>query len=495
MILSPSEMRALEQGAFADGVSPEALMNEAGARIAEAIQQFCPVPGECTAVFGKGHNGGDALVAARHLASAGWTVHLVPAFPRDQWATLTRKKFEEAGLAHHHAPGRLPVMQGRPSIILDGLLGTGASGALREPIWGLCAQINRIRQQCPTQVFALDLPTGLDGGTGEASEDAVVADFTLTVGMAKTGLLADSATPFVGRLAVMPLRELSARAAVDAARGTVATPAALQLPRRRFDSHKGDYGRVGIVAGSRGFSGAAVLCANACVRAGAGLVTLYVPEEIYPIVASAVIPEVMVHPVAHYRDLLETRRDVLALGPGLGQERREEVLELIRHCQQPMIVDADGLNILAHSPEILRDCAGPRLLTPHPGEMARLAPESAGRLRREIVEQWTGRYPGTLLLKGARTVIAEPGRPLSYNTTGNPGMGSGGMGDTLTGVCAALAGQGLPLYDCARLGAWLCGHAAELALTQGGESEESLTATRLVEFLGLAFRDLRAEVF
>jgi NAD(P)H-hydrate epimerase len=238
-----------------------------------------------------------------------------------------------------------------------------------------------------------------------------------------------------------------------------------------------------------------VLCANACVRAGAGLVTLYVTEQIYPITAAAVMPEVMVRPIADYRDLLETRRDVLALGPGLGQERREEVLELVRRCEQPMIIDADGLNILAQNPEVLRERAGPRLLTPHPGEMARLAPGGEGRTRRELVADWNGRYPGTLLLKGSRTVIGEPGHPLSYNTTGNPGLASGGMGDTLTGVCAALAGHGLPLYDCARLGSWLCGRAAELAVAHGGESEESLVASRVADFLGMAFRDLRAGVF
>ncbi len=476
-------------------------MDDAGAQIAVAVQQFSPRSGVCIAAFGKGHNGGDALVAARHLASAGWTVHLVPAFPRSEWAPLTRTKYEEAGLAHQHSPGVLPVLHGRhtagSTVLLDGLLGTGATGPLRDPIRALCRQINQLRERTPARVFALDLPTGLDGDTGEASEDAVVADFTLAVGAAKTGLVMDGATHFVGRLAVLPLRELDTRMPANDGRETVATPAELQhlLPRRRFDSHKGDFGRIGIVAGSRGLVGAAVLCANACVRAGAGLVTLYVLEPIYAIAAAAVSPEVMVRPITSFRELLETRRDVLALGPGLGQGRREEVLDLIRHCEQPMIIDADGLNVLAHAREILRDCAGPRLLTPHPGEMARLLPGSDGRSRREIAEEWIGTFPGTLLLKGARTLIAEPGRPISFNTTGNPGMASGGMGDTLTGICAALAGHGLPLFDCARLAAWLSGRAAELAVTHGTDSEESLVASSVVDSLGQAFRDLRAGVY
>jgi hydroxyethylthiazole kinase-like uncharacterized protein yjeF len=173
------------------------------------------------------------------------------------------------------------------------------------------------------------------------------------------------------------------------------------------------------------------------------------------------------------------------------------VLALIEKAPQPMVVDADALNLLAPHIELLGKCAGPRLLTPHPGEMARLlskgdSSESADETpRREIVEKFTAQWPVALLLKGSRTIIGERGRPLSYNTTGSPGMATGGMGDVLTGVCAALAGQGLALYDAARLGAWLCGHAAEIAIESGRESEESLSAGHLSAQFGRAFKELR----
>ncbi len=204
----------------------------------------------------------------------------------------------------------------------------------------------------------------------------------------------------------------------------------------------------------------------------------------------------MVRPVRSFLEVLDTRRDVLALGPGLGHERREEVLALIRRCEQPMVLDADGLNILSADLSALGECAGPRLLTPHPGEMARLLPGAeTGKARREIAEEFTARWPVTLLLKGSRTLIAERGKPLSYNTTGTPGMASGGMGDALTGVCAALLGHRLPLRDAARLGAWLCGRAGELALSHGGASEESLSATKVIAQLGAAFGELRARSF
>ena len=494
MILTCAEMKALEARAFADGVSPERLMEEAGAEIAAAVRQFFPHAGKCTVAFGKGHNGGDALVAARLLALRGWQIELRPAFPAAEWSPLTARKHRELRDERPESTAVVRLGKGQTLIVLDGLLGIGGDGALREPIRGAAREINRLRAEESAHVFALDLPTGLGGDSGAADADCVVADFTLTVGFAKRGLLADAATRCVGRLAVLPLAELSARAGNDSARETVATAREMSalLPRRHFDMHKGGCGRVGIVAGSAGLTGAAVMTAEACVHAGAGLVTLCVTPEIWPIVAGRIAPEVMVRAVASYREVLDARHVVLAIGPGLGTGRAEDVLELIGRAPQPMIADADALNILATRPDVLARSAGPRLLTPHPGEMARLDPASAQRPRAGTVADFTGRFPATLLLKGARTVIGERGRALSYNTTGNPGMATGGMGDVLTGVCAALAAQGLALHDAARLGAWLCGRAAELAVYSGAESEESLSATHVIGRLGDAFKNLRA---
>ena len=495
MILTCAEMKALEARAFADGVPPEALMDEAGAEIAAAVRQFCPGAGKCVVFFGKGHNGGDALVAARHLASSHWEIELRAVFPEEAWSDLTRKQHRRFHDAAERAGETVGPRACPPvTIVLDGLLGIGSGGALREPVRAAAKEINRLRKQDGALVFALDLPTGLDADSGATDADCVVADHTLSIGFAKRGLLADGATHFTGRLAVLPLAELSARAASTRPAETVATPRTLAglLPRRSFDTHKGGCGRVGIVAGSVGLTGAAVMTAEACVHAGAGLVTLYVTPEIYPIVAARSTPEVMVTPVATFEEILSARHDVLAIGPGLGGARGEEVLALIERAHQPMVVDADALNLLASRIATLDRALGPRLLTPHPGEMARLEPASLTRSRRGAVEAFTARFPATLLLKGARTLVGERGFPLSYNTTGNPGMATGGMGDVLTGVCAALAGQGLALYDAARLGAWLCGRAAELAVFGGGESEESLSASHVIGRLGEAFRNLRA---
>jgi NAD(P)H-hydrate epimerase len=355
-------MKELEARAFAEGISAEMLMEEAGVQIAQAVRQFFPTPGSCLAFFGKGHNGGDALVAARHLAMAGWQVQTKSAFARRDCSPLTRKKLSQF---EKHQTKELPAP---PLVVLDGLLGIGAEGALRDPIVAAAREINRLRHERAAHVFALDIPTGLNGDSGEAEKDAVEADFTLTIGFPKPGLLADSATRHVGRLAVLPLPALTQRARTQTATAQLVVPQSIAklLPRRSFDVHKGDFGRVGIVAGSRGLTGAAVMCANACVRAGAGLVSLYVTEDIHAIVAAAASPEVMVRPVSSYTEVLDKERDVLALGPGLGQERREQVLELVVRATQPTILDADALNIIATDLDVLERCAGPRLLTPHP---------------------------------------------------------------------------------------------------------------------------------
>jgi NAD(P)H-hydrate epimerase len=495
-IVSCAEMRRIEELTFAGGVTPESLMEQVGRQIAEAVMQTRRRPGLAAVYYGKGHNGGDALVAARFLAEAGWEIELRPQEPEaSKLAELTRKKLEELDSTRRGRGAGKGGLYG--SVILDGLLGIGASGPLREDIRALTREINERRANGNARVFAVDLPTGLNGDTGEADPDCVVADVTVTAGYAKSGLVADGAAAFAGRLAVAPLREFERHAPKEFS-GETATPESLVglLPRRNFESYKTEYGRVGIIAGSPGFTGAAVLCASGALRGGAGLVVLYAPEDIDPVLAVAAPPEVMVRPVKSYSEVLEQKHDVLAVGPGLGESRAGAILHLIEYAEGPMVLDADGLNLVAkHEPGLLKRCAGPRLLTPHPGEMARLFPEAKGLSRYETAARFTernaeSRFPITLLLKGSRTIIYQQGKPASYNTTGNPGMGTGGMGDVLTGVCAALIGQHLSPYDAARTGAWLCGRAAELAVA--ARAEESLAALDVVQSLGGAFGMLRS---
>ena len=326
--------------------------------------------------------------------------------------------------------------------------------------------------------------------SGEASEDAIVADVTLSVGAAKTGLLMDQATPYVGRLAVLPLAELTSRMEPDAGVQSVATPTELQrlLPRRKFDSHKGDYGRIGIVAGSRGLVGAAVLCGEClCARRRRARDALRDGGDLPDRWEPPFTPEVMVRPIDGLpRTAGDTRRDVLALGPGLGQDRPEEVLELIRRCEQPMIIDADGLNMLATSPDVLRRVrrAAPADATPR-RDGAPVARHGGTDSAGTGGGRGSATYPGTLLLKGSRTVIAETGRPVSYNTTGNAGARQRRHGRHAHRRLRRTRRTRPARSTTARASAaWLCGHAAELAIAHGGESEESLIASRVVGLTG-----------
>lgn len=492
MLVSCEEMRRLEEAAFARGIRAGDLMEEAARGIAEIVRQFHPVPGQCIAYCGKGNNAGDALAALKFLKEWGWDVSVSLAFKEGD--------FSELPAAHYQAlqPGSFGgiVARGKPLVVLDGLLGVGATGEPRDPIAGEIAAINRLRREQAAWVLAIDIPSGLQGDTGQPAAHCVEADLTATIGYAKQGLVRDEATNFVGRLALIPLEDLDKPASTHPGRISTASEIAAWLPSRGYDQHKGDFGRIGIVAGSPGYLGAARLCSAAAVKAGAGLVTLYVRPETQMAFATACIPEVMVKVLKSYRDVLDEKLDVVAVGPGLGMEAVSEISAIVQRAKQPVVVDADALNVVARDISLLKYCAGPRLLTPHPGEMERLLAQK-NHTRREWLEDFLAKYPVTLLLKGARTVIGAPSGPRYYNTTGNPGMGSGGMGDVLTGVCAALLAQveGKEPLRAAVLGAWLCGRAAERAIFSDQESPESLCAENVLEHLGGAFQDLRRQVY
>jgi hydroxyethylthiazole kinase-like uncharacterized protein yjeF len=498
-ILSSAQMRAVEEAAFARGVEVEALMDRAGAGVARCVWQFFPRPATCIVFAGKGHNGGDALVAAQHLKRAGWKIDIRLPFAENDCSELTRKKLQalrdipdssDRNVTDHIIWAASPC----PTIVLDGLLGIGAKSFLREPIRTAAQEINRLRREQNAFVFAVDLPTGLDGNTGETDpEDSVCADFTATIGFAKHGLIVDTSLDLVGRLEVVPLEDLVPDEATP--NELVATAHSLRplRPRRKFDAYKNQFGRIGVVAGSKGFIGAALMTTRGALRAGAGLVEVFVPDNIYEIVASSAPVESMVKPVRSYKNLLDENIEIWAVGPGLGKARAGEILQLIERAEQPMVVDADGLNILAGKIDALRRCRGPRLLTPHPGEMGRLI--DMGKMSRAgVARNFCDAFPVTLLFKGSRTIVCEKDRPISYNTTGNPGMASGGMGDVLTGVCAGMLGQKLAPYDAARVGAWVCGRAAEMAVFGGKRSEESLLAADVLEHLGAAFNEIRDPV-
>ncbi|OHE76227.1 MAG: hypothetical protein A3F67_04050 [Verrucomicrobia bacterium RIFCSPHIGHO2_12_FULL_41_10] len=487
MILTVSQMQQVEKEALVHGAQVEDLMEEAGSGIARVIEQFFPKAGTCVVYCGKGHNGGDALVAARFLALHHWKVLIRLAFPKKEMALLAQAHLQEL-IENHHATSLegVPGQNDSPLILIDGLLGIGACGEPQGSLALLIQEMNEVRHTHGAFTVAADLPSGLDATTGESAVSCVQADLTVTIAFAKTGLLADRATNYVGRLALVPLSALTAQAGDSASLITSKIVRAL-LPPRSFDVHKGIFGHVGIVAGSRGYLGAARMASTAALHAGAGLVTLYALPDHYELLATSCSPEVMIKPIARWSDVLSESLDALAIGPGLGEKHHVDILEIVKEATIPCVVDADALNALAPKIELLLQCQGPRLLTPHPGEMERLFP-AEGRDRSVWATAFVEKYPVILLLKGARTIIAEKKMPLAYNTTGNPGMASGGMGDVLTGVTAAFLAGGQTPRDAAMLGAWLCGRAAECAIYEGMASEESLVASDVIAHLGRAMK-------
>jgi ADP-dependent NAD(P)H-hydrate dehydratase / NAD(P)H-hydrate epimerase len=493
--LTIAETLASEAVAKANGWSEEQLLNLAGERLGRAIGRFFPRPGTVVGYLGKGHNAGDTLVALRILRDEfGWDIAARLAFPISECAPLTRMKWVESGIS---LPlDRMPAWRGlkRPLLLLDGLLGSGSRGSLREPLLELAREISNLRRQAGARVAAVDIPSGIDPDSGRISPDPVTADVTFMIGNAKLGLLTGQAATATGALAVVSVEPLTV---TRSGPFEIISPQTLEFAKspRPFDFHKGMAGRVAIVAGSRTYTGAAVLAASGALRGGAGLVTLFVPAGVRHLVASSCPPEVIVREIEKPRDVLEFRCDSMVIGCGLGQldsMTEDGLLELISYSTTPTVVDADALNLLART-ESLGILSDRHVLTPHPGEFARLAPDLAGLTREEAARRFSDeRCAGVLMLKGCRTLVTRKGAALWCNSTGTPAMATGGQGDLLAGVIGARLAIGDAPMEAAALSAWLCGRAAEIAMQDANSSEESLIPSDVLRCLGGAFGDWKS---
>lgn len=478
-----NEMRALEEAAMAAGTSEAELMEMAGSALGWAICRQFPHYRAAVAYLGKGHNAGDTLIALRVLKECcGWKIAVRAAFPRNDWAPLTQKQW--AALEIDEPLDELPLaFSGADTLLIDGLLGIGAKGALREPLLGLAREMGEFRNRKGLTVVAVDLPSGVDPDCGEVFQGAVRADRTFMIGAAKVGLLKAEAANAVGSLALVRVEGL-----VGGADGVgIISPQTMDFGKapRVFEFHKGKAGRVGILAGSSAFSGAALLASLGALRAGGGLVTLHSPTAACDAIRARLPLEAMLKPCDDPREMLKERFDAIVVGPGLGEmsdDFSEGLLELIRKTEVPMVIDADGLNLISRK-GLKTDSR--HVLTPHPGEFSRLAPELAELPRQQAARRFSENCESVLLLKGARTVVSVAGKPLRINSTGSPAMANGGQGDLLSGVIGALLATEMQAFDAAALGAWLCGHAAEISVSENGSPS---TATDVAKYLGKARR-------
>jgi NAD(P)H-hydrate epimerase len=500
-VLTTSEMLAREKDVFRSGLTARALMEAAGEAMAARIIAAFAGTQNFLVLVGKGNNGGDGLVVARRLIEAGHHVRVILTAAEDALGELPQNRLARLREAEPDISitpwGKNFPFPGADTVVIDALLGVQARGELREPVASVVARLNEARARHFFRVVALDLPSGLAAFEDEPAppdrDRAVVADLTLAVGFAKKALVRESLARWVGRLEVVPWSvELPASGALQIA---LESELAGLLPRRNALSHKNDFGRIALVAGSPGFTGAAGLCTQAAQAMGAGLLGVVTRPEVADVVASQAPHEAMVSGWPEDGKISEpvSGASAIAIGPGLGRDA--QALQMLRAALGvgcPVVIDADALTVLSENMGLLREAKGPLLLTPHPGEMGRLigrkfSPDEREGLAREFVEK----HRVTLVLKGTRTLVSAPGKPLVVNTTGNPGLSTGGSGDTLTGMLGALLAQKLSPYDAARLGVWLHGHAADLVLAERG-CEEGLTPTMLSAHLGAALVSLRS---
>ena len=515
-VLTAEEMRGVDARAVADlGVPGPTLMENAGRGAAEALLAALPERGLRTRglrvaiVCGRGGNGGDGFVVARRLKRAGARPDVLLTAPPDALrgdAALKYQELRHAGIAARlveDAAKVAPVLQ-RADVIVDALLGTGAHGAPAPLVAALIEAINASGRP----VVALDVPSGLPADGAAPAGPVVRAWLTSTFAAAKLALVLGPGVELAGRVSVVPIGVPEPEVARDARTFVLeASDVAPLFPRRPRDVHKGTYGHLLVVAGSLGKTGAAALCARGALRSGVGLVTVATAASAQPTVAALsleamteALPETAAHTLAvKAREPLASlteARDAVAIGPGLGldHETRGLVRDLVGTLARPMVVDADALTALADHLHVMRGVHAVRVLTPHPGEMARLIGGTVDDVKRDrlgVARTFATAHGAYLVLKGARTLIAEPDGRVLINPTGNPGMASGGTGDVLTGIIGALLARGIDAAHAAPAGVYLHGLAGDVAAERMGE--EALIAGDVIEALGEAFRRLADE--
>lgn len=516
-IVTAAEMRSLEEAAFARGVEAPALMQQAGAGVARVIREMVGHTGARVVVLlGPGNNGGDGVVAARTLASEGFHVSV--------WSLAARADLEtpnRQGLSVLASEDALRAALGEADVVLDAILGTGARPGLPANIAAVTRLVNTVTPRA-ARVIALDIPTGVDATTGEASDEAIIAHATVTLGSPKRGCLVPPGSRYAGRIIVVDLG--LGDPTEPGPQMTTDDDVRQRVPRRLADAHKSDCGTLLVVAGAVTYVGAPGFVAEAAMRAGAGLATMAVPRAIAGTVA-AVVREATLLPLPDDveragKQLREQahRFTAAVIGPGLGREEETEhfLARLLsigeaRSRPQlgfgaaspsasrdpivpetlPLLIDADGLNWLSGVERWWEQIHNPTIVTPHPGEMARLTKREPDEIKREpwrIAMEYADRWQTVVVLKGGPTVIAAPGGTLWVAPGGNPALATAGTGDVLAGTIGGFLAQGLSPLDAALCGVQVGSRAAERAAEAVGVY--GMVAPDLLPRIADALRDI-----
>lgn len=490
-------MREIEQRAADSGLPWNVLMENAGLSVAQHIQAWLGtvVQHQFLILIGPGNNGGDGLVAARHLHDWGARVHVYICTERnadDQNYTIVRKRgIPCVTVADDPRLMTLDSLLPSTHVVVDAIFGTGKVRPLAGTVKDVLDRVRQAkRARHDLRVVAVDLPSGVDAASGAADPACLPADLTVTLGYPKTGLYGFPARDLLGQLVVGGIglpEEFAQNIATELITDTYVKST---LPRRPRNAHKGTFGRVLVCAGSLNYVGAAYLACEGAVRVGAGLVTLAVARSLQPILASK-LTEVTYAPLpesepgyvdsAAHEVLHETLTDynVLLMGCGLSQHPgvtdfvRRSLLDMPPSLSPPLVLDADALNSLAGAPDWWQRLRQDAILTPHPGEMARLTARSTdeiGQRRVAMARQTAAQWQKTVVLKGAHTVVASPNGYVMVSPVASAGLASAGTGDVLAGAIAGLLAQGLLPFDAATCGVYLHGRAGELVEAELGDA-------------------------
>lgn len=496
-VLTAAQMRQAEEAAEQHHGMPSALLMEnAGRGLAEVARELARSGGRFVVVCGPGNNGGDGLVAARFLLEGGAQVSVTLVGDAAKLTPEAKRNLEAlrgfGGVARALESLEPP---GAGDVVVDALFGTGLSRAPAGAFAEAISAIHRWRR-AGAKVVAADVPSGLQSDTGEPFSPCVEADATVAFGFLKPGQVLEPGATLCGRVRRVDIGMggASSREVSGAELFVVEESDARDtLPVRKADTHKGTYGHVLVVAGSRGKTGAAALVSKAALRSGAGLVTVATRSDALESVQSH-SAEIMGIPLEAAGPLglgdldallaAAEGKDALVMGPGIPRGPRTGALigELVSRLELPVVLDADALNAVADDLSVLRRAKGPVVLTPHPGEMARLTGKSTREVqsqRLEVVGRLAEGLGVTVVLKGDRTLTAHADGRVFINTTGNPGMATGGSGDVLSGVCGALLAQALPVPDAIWTAVYAHGLAGDLAAARRGQL--GLVAGDLIE--------------
>ncbi|MCG6185872.1 NAD(P)H-hydrate dehydratase [Maribellus maritimus] len=451
---------------------------------------------------GPGNNGGDALAIARQLANLDFVCEVflldfgkeLKGSPAMNWKGLEEQN--KVKLVKFKDESGFPEL-GLTDVILDGMFGSGLS----RPLEGFSAAIVGKINQLENTKIAIDIPSGLMGEDNSSNipGNIIKADFTLTFQFPKISFLFSENEIYTGRWEALPIGLHPG--------GMKQTPSniffieeenvkKIIVSRSKF-AHKGNFGHALLIAGSFGKMGAAVLASRSCLRAGVGLLTTHIPRLGYSVIQS-VVPEAMTSIDQHDAIFTEfpdlSSFSAIGVGPGIDKKRNSQkaLCELLEKAKVPLVIDADGLNILSENSEWLQKLPGKSILTPHPGEFKRLVGNSSNSYERiQQQKEFAQKYHTIVILKGAYTVIAMPNGQLFFNSTGNPGMATAGSGDTLTGILLGLLAQGISSEEAAIAGVYLHGLAGDLAARE--KSEPALIAGDITDYLGKAFIELNKE--